>query len=121
MRISDWSSNVCSSDLRDRPDAAERVVDGAAHEDRGIAVVEAVAADKGVEAVEPAAEPVAAVEQQTEVAAADLRRRGERLFDAPEATRRKAGIGMQEQQDGRSAGRRVGNECGSTCRSRWSP
>src|SRR3546814_11153810 len=65
MRISDWSSDVCSSDLRygdaDRP--------GDDHEDRDVAG----------------------------------RRQGRREDDA------------------RSEERRVGKECVSTCRSRWSP
>src|SRR3546814_13897105 len=66
MRISDWSSDVCSSDLED-------VVDGRLQPAAGVAQLLAVAVD----AEEPGIE--------------------------------------------RSEERRVGKECVSTCRSRWSP
>src|SRR3546814_5811628 len=66
MRISDWSSDVCSSDLQ-----------------------------------------IVAVEQFTGQAA------GAHSLDGIEAT---GGVGQD-----RSEERRVGKECVSTCRSRWSP
>src|SRR3546814_6407461 len=70
MRISDWSSDVCSSDLLDA--AVSRVVDGV--------MGEAVDIDIAVELA----------------------------------------IDAREQIE-RSEERRVGKECVSTCRSRWSP
>src|SRR3546814_6572985 len=83
MRISDWSSDVCSSDLilEDRMDRkfdrdAARIADAVAH---------------------PACE--------IEVDAVARRQIAARLRDA----------------DDRSEERRVGKECVSTCRSRWSP
>src|SRR3546814_8573334 len=70
MRISDWSSDVCSSDLPDRPLAA--------HGKRGAVSLACVKAeeDHGQETI---------------------------------------------RIEGRSEERRVGKECVSTCRSRWSP
>src|SRR3546814_20315828 len=79
MRISDWSSDVGSSDLIDGIAAGKAIdIDAAAEPDR-ILLGELLGG--GIE------EPVAAVEQPA----------------------------------GRSEERRVGKECVSTCRSRWSP
>src|SRR3546814_3765376 len=83
MRISDWSSDVCSSDLHVDPDRrAERA--------------------RGPENRRP--------RDRHEVRRADPRRRARRLC-------------RQHRPDGavRSEERRVGKECVSTCRSRWSP
>src|SRR3546814_7107000 len=73
MRISDWSSDVCSSDLLRR--------DGRA--------------------------------------VADLLRRRRRRWNADSDTL--ADAHADPDADGRSEERRVGEECVSTCRSRWSP
>src|SRR3546814_10441818 len=67
MRISDWSSDVCSSDLAGDADGNRELADGGRH-----------------------------------------RQRGEIAVDDRGNTRR-------------SEERRVGKECVSTCRSRWSP
>src|SRR3546814_10105051 len=85
MRISDWSSDVCSSDLRACATRADRSVH-----------------------------------------AAGRRRRG-----CPKAHRRDASVEQADQRVGRahdrrlnqnrSAESRVGKECVSPCRSRWSP
>src|SRR3546814_10290055 len=75
MRISDWSSDVCSSDLAAPQDAA---TDTGAQQDAG-----------GIQDIVVTAQ-----------------RTSQRLQDVPIA---------------RSEERRVGKECGSTCRSRWSP
>src|SRR3546814_20247965 len=89
MRISDWSSDVCSSDL-------------VGHAGEGTAG--APAGDEMVQA--PAGE-----------VAQDLRGRGLAVV---------GGIGLVLELPGeepavlRSEERRVGKECGSTCRSRWS-
>src|SRR3546814_8110700 len=99
MRISDWSSDVCSSDLA-------RIQAGAAQEHLALGIVR--------HAAQHAFNVVVAVGGLlTGLAAGD-------------------GIGHQEHADvvggvleqrgsQRSEERRVGNECVSTCRSRWLP
>src|SRR3546814_9548192 len=87
MRISDWSSDVCSSDLlrqlRQLPRAAE--------------------ADR------------------RDGAGAETAERG--LSHRAELWRRacRGGADRAQRRAHRSAERRVGKECVSTCRSRWSP
>src|SRR3546814_7335232 len=76
MRISDWSSDVCSSDLRSEPITAE--IRGLADKVGHILVLSIGAGPE----------------------------KGERTCCTPA---------------GRSEERRVGKECVSTCRSRWSP
>src|SRR3546814_3441911 len=75
MRISDWSSDVCSSDLHEFDGATTQGLDYADYA-------------------------------------------GPSMFDI-----RSAGWGREQYQVtvGRSEERRVGKECVSTCRSRWSP
>src|SRR3546814_7056033 len=80
MRISDWSSDVCSSDLTLA----------------GIALA-------------------AAAEHADQLARAMRAQRGQRLF---QRIRRVCVIDHHQRQ--RSEERRVGKECVSTCRSRWS-
>src|SRR3546814_3821435 len=82
MRISDWSSDVCSSDL-------ERGVDLAEGRD-GLGDIGLGDADAGVLHVQHHA-PLLAV------------------------------AGIDHHAAARSEERRVGKECVSTCRSRWSP
>src|SRR3546814_15087618 len=89
MRISDWSSDVCSSDLR------FRLGDGDPSD-----LVELVR--------QPATDP-AAVEAACE------------LFEAAGLQVAVCGDFAGRILDRRSEERRVGKECVSTCRSRWSP
>src|SRR3546814_7109238 len=93
MRISDWSSDVCSSDLR-------------THTDTGAAA----AATRGVErrAYCPRAEVDCVLRADLATALAGDAVQREALLADRGAPRR-------------SDERRVGKECGSTCRSRWSP
>src|SRR3546814_15617640 len=91
MRISDWSSDVCSSDLQDHP---HRLLES----------------DLAREAVKAAREG------------------GETDFRFGEREHRRIGgddeIARQSDLEAtthRSEERRVGKECVSTCRSRWSP
>src|SRR3546814_4670989 len=85
MRISDWSSDVCSSDLEITP---LTTLDGHQLRRRGL-VGQPIADDPGeVGAVQV---PVADLDQ------------------------------LASHEFGRSEERRVGKECVSTCRSRWSP
>src|SRR3546814_15571565 len=97
MRISDWSSDVCSSDLRQRVLALDGRVEtyvaaAGAREDR--------------------------IGTQRHCAVIGLRAVGTHV-----AVDRDAATGRQIQPVGhyRSEERRVGKECVSTCRSRWSP
>src|SRR3546814_11024524 len=102
MRISDWSSDVCSSDLA----AGERALallqgdDGPAqvrHDfpERDHFRVDALAGDRLIAPIEGVA--------RRDAAGLQLR------------------VGIAPAGGARSEGRRVGKEGGSTCRSRWSP
>src|SRR3546814_7996143 len=83
MRISDWSSDVCSSDLLERAKLAREYVE---HHDEG---------------------------ERQQQPAARLADRGDGMADR---------VADPEQTfHDRSEERRVGKECVSTCRSRWSP
>src|SRR3546814_3489552 len=93
MRISDWSSDVCSSDLQ-RIGAPER---------RDRVVIERL----GAERVVVIAGRIHPERRETDRALAE---RG------PEEARIIGGIAQFS-----SAARRVGKECVRTCRSRWSP
>src|SRR3546814_1781659 len=94
MRISDWSSDVCSSDLYSRVDVGNRI---------------------------------ARLERIAPFFASDAHDAAERLGDQIES----AFVGIRAcapvagdgaiNQAWRSEERRVGKECVSTCRSRWSP
>src|SRR3546814_2334125 len=91
MRISDWSSDVCSSDLPGDGHAAE-VRFGIVHRDRRqVAQVHGESARQSDEEARP-------------------RKDGRQL-----------GILALLETITRSEERRVGKECVSTCRSRWSP
>src|SRR3546814_11311380 len=94
MRISDWSSDVCSSDLLDR-DA--RLLLHGEHE----------AALRG---------PVELGEHETRHPSVFDERL--RLREAVLARR---GVEHEQHLGDRSEERRVGKECVSTCSSRWSP
>src|SRR3546814_16476379 len=96
MRISDWSSDVCSSDL---------IAGIAGHRDRG---VEAVVRDGliGHHAQRHDAGPAREIVIRLVV----LRRAGAEL----------GGDLLQRDGEDRSEERRVGKECVRTCRSRWS-
>src|SRR3546814_4804979 len=107
MRISDWSSDVCSSDLVGRLEG-------------GIALDQCDAADEGLRRNE-----AAVLAEHVEAAGARRRldpvrdREGARLED-------RVRYRVQHEEpvvapDRRSEERRVGKECVSTCRSRWSP
>src|SRR3546814_12055018 len=102
MRISDWSSDVCSSDL-------------AAWSDYG----EVVLCESREEAVE-IADRYAPEHLEVQAEARDwwlqnLSNYGS-LFLGEETT-----VAFGDKCSGRSEERRVGKECVSTCRSRWSP
>src|SRR3546814_11549812 len=100
MRISDWSSDVCSSDLADgHCHGFDRVVGDQA--DRGI---ERIAGREGHPAL-----------LKLERAARKVERAAHQL-DLPGYPRR---LRRPAEHDVRSEERRVGKESVSTCRSRW--
>src|SRR3546814_17998275 len=104
MRISDWSSDVCSSDLL--------VAGGLVDEDLRLAGIELRRDQGGVQEMHshgPAFVMHAAEGRKVAVAHG-----GDRVLVIRELV-------AQGFEFGRSEERRVGKECGSTCRSRWSP
>src|SRR3546814_11041432 len=109
MRISDWSSDVCSSDLATVARLARAVIARLGHDlGRGAVVVEID--DNGILIL------AAILERLDDAADAlvhdlDHRGVGGHLADLDRAL-----FGGQ-----RSEERRVGKECVRTCRSRWSP
>src|SRR3546814_3830971 len=109
MRISDWSSDVCSSDLGLRPalpsgDRGSMRVIFMGTPDFAVPVLAAL--------VDAGHEIVAAYTQPPRRAG-----RGKKLVPSPVEARATAlGVAVR-----RSEERRVGKECVSTCRSRWSP
>src|SRR3546814_13705884 len=103
MRISDWSSDVCSSDLFNS--AIFPGIQGGPLEH----VIAAKAVAFG-EALHPAfADYANRVVENAQVLAASLERQGYTIVSGGTDTHV------------RSEERRVGKECVSTCRSRWSP
>src|SRR3546814_18193098 len=94
MRISDWSSDVCSSDL----DRHRRLAVGRDETDR-----QAIVLPRDAALGDHAAQPHRLADRRLAVLALD----------------RRAEIGRLVAE--RSEERRVGTECVSTCRFRWSP
>src|SRR3546814_12463393 len=122
MRISDWSSDVCSSDLDSAAGpAGERQQPGGVllhHREADLRRLAGLAFQEGArdEAHEVAIAGLV-LHQEDELVG---RRRG--------AVARLAGLSggqlaryLELAADDRSEERRVGKECVSTCRSRWSP
>src|SRR3546814_11932363 len=98
MRISDWSSDVCSSDLSGVCRIVEHL--GSAHDELELALLLQVARDK-----------LAAGQDEF-----DLGLSPASVGGAPAAR-----VVSSSSRLLRSEERRVGKECVSTCRSRWSP
>src|SRR3546814_12072394 len=104
MRISDWSSDVCSSDLGRSP---HRVMLGGGKPPKGWS---AIVAPDDISTLSQT--DFLMVEGGAQTASAFLKKD---LVDRLLLYRAPILIG------GRSEERRVGKECVSTCRSRWSP
>src|SRR3546814_12057739 len=99
MRISDWSSDVCSSDLD-----LGLSLDGY-FADAAITVCAGECDEKGKVLIDAT--------QEALNAALTVAKAGARMGDI--------GATIQAVATKRSEERRVGKECVSTCRSRWSP
>src|SRR3546814_20889173 len=111
MRISDWSSDVCSSDLRDLAEIEGGLDDLQPAGGIGAAQLDDLAAHPGGE------DGAQLARQQEAEGSADLR-----IVDKVRLRfrRRHFALSLAAAQH-RSEARRVGKECVSTCRSRWSP
>src|SRR3546814_12895467 len=100
MRISDWSSDVCSSDLSHFP-----VCDGSLNNVLGIVrtkdLLTAFLVNEKINLKKSLHEPVYIPENMESLLVLE--------------TFKKTGVHMRSEE------RRVGKECVSTCRSRWSP
>src|SRR3546814_10995474 len=99
MRISDWSSDVCSSDLLQRLD---------------------LLFDVAAEVVEVVHRVVIAHQADLDAAVVAHDRDRQGLLRGQEWDRDQR-LQLAAAQVQRSEERRVGKECVSTCRSRWSP
>src|SRR3546814_15808127 len=97
MRISDWSSDVCSSDLVVRKEALELAI-----KLRGEDLVRGE-------------------NQRRALQFLDHLRHGEGLARSGHAEQHLIALALLCGADQRSEERRVGKECVSPCRSRWSP
>src|SRR3546814_13923762 len=96
MRISDWSSDVCSSDLaRRQTDEDTREAERLAELRRAYNAANGIVEEAPAEATEAVRKAVRGHSRATEAQPLPVVDRSEE--------------------------RRVGNECVSTCRSRWSP
>src|SRR3546814_18244915 len=107
MRISDWSSDVCSSDLKSDPNSKI----GRAY----TAFLDAAAVEaKGLAPIEPWLNKVRAVDKAGLAALlAEADRNGVSHFFG-------GYVGQDDKTPDRWEEGRVGEECGSRCRSRWS-
>src|SRR3546814_17777081 len=121
MRISDWSSDVCSSDLEATLDAVEQIGEhrrGRSRPDQPLGLERlnvgiAEPLGLGVEELAPGSADAIGLERLLERLRLEQHRQP---GQGPFGGRRRGERGQR-----RSEERRVGKECVSTCRSRWSP
>src|SRR3546814_13077145 len=121
MRISDWSSDVCSSDLA-LIHATEKTI--ADLGDKAPAA-DKTAVEAGIADLKTAIEAgdTEAIKAKSQALSQTAMKLGEALYKAQgeAAGEQPAGEAGGEQAAGRSEERRAGEECGSTCSTRWSP
>src|SRR3546814_16914907 len=101
MRISDWSSDVCSSDLQMR----DRAIDDQPCRDAFLLQL-------------PGRQP-RTLQPRPRLGVVDLSDIAQRMRTANDAECR--AVATRRERTGSSEERRVGKECVSTCGSRWSP
>src|SRR3546814_13793655 len=114
MRISDWSSDVCSSDLPSHPPAQDRDQPGRR---RPLAKFERQPSERVLD-----------LGERLRVLKTELGLTMDRAAEADEVAQEDFGLGGPASRDlvhffppNRSEERRVGKEWVSTCRSRWWP
>src|SRR3546814_14074665 len=105
MRVSDWSSDGCSSDLY-RPS------------ERDLQELDRVRRDASRNSIAPAATAPASREPERDRRQAD---EASRQTPSEQSRVKYARAAQSKLRVIRSEERRVGKECVSTCRSRWSP
>src|SRR3546814_11879020 len=103
MRISDWSSDVCSSDLPVRTQRREEYLEIFAARQRAVGDDRYLAVHAPVDDEGAPGDARRILDEGADIGVADV----ERI--------------LGQHWTGRSEERRVGKECVSTCRSRWSP
>src|SRR3546814_2066617 len=108
MRISDWSSDVCSSDLTDQRECR------ADRDDRRGRAEQGEEQDRLVETGAVGGRQSVALAQQGALVGDDF---GQQIVDPGQPVALTGGVEFGN----RSEERRVGKECVSTCRSLWSP
>src|SRR3546814_14435773 len=128
MRISDWSSDVCSSDLQDEIAVVYRgILPDLFREGQGVVATGTLGPDGVFTATEVLAKhDETYMPREVAGAAADrFRAEPDAGGELPPRDDHGAGRGFlllqQCHQRHRSEERRVGKECVSTCRTRWSP
>src|SRR3546814_17497541 len=109
MRISDWSSDVCSSDLAKRLKEKERKKVLMASLDVNRPAAQEQLAVLGTQ-IDVATLPIVAGQQPVEIAKRAMQAAKLQGYDV-----------LMLDTAGRSEERRVGKGCVSTCRSRWWP
>src|SRR3546814_14332098 len=112
MRISDWSSDVCSSDLH-------RIELGVRHRPDRIERRHAELLDRPDSMLARGERPAVTQHDGRQLRARSVRRVDQAGEHGKFVGKRGRNIAEVPQQ--RSEERRVGKECVSTCRSRWSP
>src|SRR3546814_18799776 len=124
MRISDWSSDVCSSVLTaPKPAATPATISDAAKEVAKTVGEAALPIAKAVAPIAAGLPPETAVRAALDLAG-PTRQNSELQITPPArslASTKREGPLFDQARSFRSEERRVGKECVSTCRSRWSP
>src|SRR3546814_7245775 len=129
MRISDWSSDVCSSDLEALRSSASNAVKSSAERISGLCRLLRIV-EPGLpmsipdEDGQPA--PAVVLDVRMPASAEELHQPGKwvlRYASPGDERPREISLAtvMRDTRIVRSEERRVGKECVSTCRSRWSP
>src|SRR3546814_11337652 len=109
MRISDWSSDVCSSDLQDRAGLGQEALLAARNQLLGVASQSEKLQGVRPEGMEDAPE------LRVQIDRVKARALGLSIADVNGTLSIAFGSAYRSEE------RRVGKECVSTCRSRWSP